>query len=207
LIHSSKGRFLFAVHPRGYKLVGIMAFAAGGGGTHRPAAGGPPVSVVVVDEAWREQGRCIVIRLSSGACLKTGDALPVVVVGVDRSEGMAESLAPGPGANLTYLDVSAEVTPKRWDASQGGGGWQRSLRRVALLWTAKDLGYDASLGRQGGLPRPWEISVQPLGRARTSPSGFGSALGGGLGTMAAEPFSGMDTECQSILNRKSGIRV
>jgi putative ABC transport system substrate-binding protein len=93
---------------------------------------------------------------------KQGTRLPVVAInaGDPVSTGLVESLA-RPGGHLTGIsDVSAELTPKRLEFLQQ---LAPSLRRVAMLWNAADLGMTLRYQASEAGAQAMGLSVQPLG--------------------------------------------
>src|ERR671935_2605710 len=81
----------------------------------------------------------VTIGYPSALAAKQGTTLPVVAInaGDPVSTGLVESLA-RPGGHLTGIsDVSADLTPKRLEFLQQ---LVPTLRRVAMLWNAADLG-------------------------------------------------------------------
>jgi len=104
----------------------------------------------------------VTIGYPSALAAKQGTSLPVVAInaGDPVSTGLVDSLA-RPGGHLTGIsDVSADLTPKRMEFLKQ---LVPTLRRVAMLWNAADLGmtlrYRASETGAQGLG----LSVQPLG--------------------------------------------
>jgi putative ABC transport system substrate-binding protein len=93
---------------------------------------------------------------------KQASALPVVAFGAGDpvGTGLVDSLA-RPGGNLTGIsDVSAEVTPKRLELLKQ---FAPSLRRVAMLWNADDLGMTLRYRASEAGAQALGVSVQPLG--------------------------------------------
>lgn len=88
--------------------------------------------------------------------------MPVVAFGAGDPvrTGLVESLA-RPGGNLTGIsDVSAELTPKRMDLLKQ---LVPTLKRVAMLWNAADLGMTARYTASETGAQAMGISVQALG--------------------------------------------
>jgi putative ABC transport system substrate-binding protein len=93
---------------------------------------------------------------------KQGTTLPVVVaIGGDPvGTGLVESLA-RPGGHMTGVsDVSVELTPKRMELLKQ---MTPSLRRVAMLWNAADLGMTLRYRASESGAKAMGITVQPLG--------------------------------------------
>jgi putative tryptophan/tyrosine transport system substrate-binding protein len=129
----------------------------------RGAEGHPDRLPHLVDALVASNVEAIVtIGYPSALAAKQGTRLPVVALnaGDPVSTGLVDSLA-RPGGHLTGIsDVSAELTPKRMEFLKQ---LVPTLRRVAMLWNATDLGmtlrYRASEAGAQGLG----LSVQPLG--------------------------------------------
>jgi putative ABC transport system substrate-binding protein len=93
---------------------------------------------------------------------KQGTTLPVVAInaGDPVSTGLVESLA-RPGGHLTGIsDVSADLTPKRMELLTQ---LVPTLRRVAMLWNAADLGMTLRYRASEAGAQAMGLSVQPLG--------------------------------------------
>lgn len=93
---------------------------------------------------------------------KQGTTLPVVVfsAGDPVASGLVQSLA-RPGGHLTGIsDVAAEVTPKRLEFLKE---FAPSLRRVAMLWNASDVGMTQRFRASEAGAKALGISVQALG--------------------------------------------
>jgi len=93
---------------------------------------------------------------------KQGTSLPVVAInaGDPVSTGLVESLA-RPGGHLTGIsDVSADLTPKRLELLKQ---LVPTLRRVAMLWNAADLGMTLRYRASEAGAQALGLSVQPLG--------------------------------------------
>src|SRR5499433_4425423 len=93
---------------------------------------------------------------------KQGTRLPVVAInaGDPVSTGLVESLA-RPGGHLTGIsDVSADLTPKRLELLTQ---LVPTLRRVAMLWNATDLGMTLRYRASEAGAQALGLSVQPLG--------------------------------------------
>jgi putative tryptophan/tyrosine transport system substrate-binding protein len=105
---------------------------------------------------------------------KQGTTLPVVAfsAGDPVGTGLVDSLA-RPGGHLTGIsDVSAEVTPKRLELLKE---FAPSLRRVAVLWNADDLGMTLRYRASEAGARALGVTVQPLGVRE--PADFDQAFG------------------------------
>ena len=95
-----------------------------------------------------------------------------IVAGDPVGTGLVDSLA-RPGGNLTGIsDVSAEVTPKRLELLKQ---FAPSLRRVAMLWNADDLGMTLRYRASEAGAQALGVSVQPLGVRE--PDDFDQAFG------------------------------
>jgi putative ABC transport system substrate-binding protein len=128
---------------------------------------------------------------------KQGTTLPVVAIfaGDPVGTGLVESLA-RPGGNLTGIsDVSAEVTPKRLEILKE---FAPSLRRVAVLWNADDLGMTLRYRATEAGARSLGVSVQPLGVRE--PDDFDEAFEAMNRDMPDAIL--MVTDSLTILNRK-----
>ena len=93
---------------------------------------------------------------------KQGTRLPVVAInaGDPVSTGLVDSLA-RPGGHLTGIsDVSADLTPKRLELLKQ---LVPTLRRVAMLWNATDLGMTLRYQASEAGAQALGLSVQPLG--------------------------------------------
>jgi putative tryptophan/tyrosine transport system substrate-binding protein len=93
---------------------------------------------------------------------KQGTSLPVVAInaGDPVSTALVESLA-RPGGHLTGIsDVSADLTPKRMELLKQ---MAPTLRRVAMLWNAADLGMTLRYRASEAGAQALGLSVQPLG--------------------------------------------
>jgi putative ABC transport system substrate-binding protein len=106
----------------------------------------------------------VIVTLGYRATLaaKQGTTLPVVAYGAGDPvrTGLVDSLA-RPGGNLTGIsDVSAEVTPKRLELLKE---FAPSLRRVAVLWNADDLGMTLRYRASEAGAQALGVSVLPLG--------------------------------------------
>ena len=91
-----------------------------------------------------------------------GTAIPVVAfsAGDPVGTGLVDNLA-RPGGNLTGIsDVSAEITPKRLELLKE---LVPTLRRVAVLWNADDLGMTLRYRALEAGAQVLGVSVQPLG--------------------------------------------
>jgi ABC transporter substrate binding protein len=96
----------------------------------------------------------ITIGYPSALAAKQGTTLPVVAInaGDPVSTGLVESLA-RPGGHLTGIsDVSADLTPKRLELLTQ---LVPTLRRVAMLWNATDLGMTCPRRPPPSEPRPY----------------------------------------------------
>ncbi len=104
----------------------------------------------------------VTIGYPSALAAKQGTSLPVVAInaGDPVSTGLVESLA-RPGGHLTGIsDVSADLTPKRLELLKQLGP---TLRRVAMLWNAADLGMTLRYRASEAGAQALGLSVQPLG--------------------------------------------
>jgi putative tryptophan/tyrosine transport system substrate-binding protein len=93
---------------------------------------------------------------------KQGTTVPVVsfTTGDPVATGLVDSLA-RPGGNITGIsDVSAEVTPKRLQLLKEIAP---SLRRVAMIWNAGDLGMTLRYRAAETGAKAMDITVQSLG--------------------------------------------
>ena len=128
---------------------------------------------------------------------KQGTTLPVVAInaGDPVSTGLVESLA-RPGGHLTGIsDVSADLTPKRMELLTQ---LVPTLRRVAMLWNAADLGMTLRYRASEAGAQAMGLSVQPLGVRE--PDDFEQAFA----TMQRERPDAilMVTDTLTLLNRK-----
>jgi putative tryptophan/tyrosine transport system substrate-binding protein len=104
----------------------------------------------------------VTIGYPSALAAKQGTTLPVVTInaGDPVSTGLVESLA-RPGGHLTGIsDVSADLTPKRLELLKQ---LVPTLRRVAMLWNAADLGMTLRYRASEAGAQALGLSVQPLG--------------------------------------------
>ncbi len=118
----------------------------------------------------------VIVTLGYPAALaaKQGTAVPVVAfaAGDPVGTGLVNSLA-RPGGNLTGIsDVSAEVSPKRLELLKE---FAPSLRRVAMLWNADDLGMTLRYKASEAAAQALGVTVQALGVRE--PADFGQAFG------------------------------
>jgi putative tryptophan/tyrosine transport system substrate-binding protein len=117
----------------------------------------------LVDELVMSTVEAIVtIGYPSALAAKQGTTLPVVAInaGDPVSTGLVESLA-RPGGHLTGIsDVSADLTPKRLEFLKQ---LVPTLRRVAMLWNAADLGMTLRYRASETGAQALGLSVQPLG--------------------------------------------
>jgi putative ABC transport system substrate-binding protein len=128
---------------------------------------------------------------------KQNGTIPAVAFGAGDPvrTGLVESLA-RPGGNLTGIsDVSAELTPKRMDLLKQ---LVPTLKRVAMLWNAADLGMTARYTASETGAKAMGISVQALGVRE--PEDFGQAFA----AMEREPPDAilMVSDSLTMLNRK-----
>src|SRR5215831_10420557 len=104
----------------------------------------------------------ITIGYPPALAAKQGTRLPVVAInaGDPVSTGLVDSLA-RPGGHLTGIsDVSADLTPKRMELLKQ---LVPTLRRVAMLWNAADLGMTLRYQASEAGAQALGLSVQPLG--------------------------------------------
>jgi putative ABC transport system substrate-binding protein len=128
---------------------------------------------------------------------KQGTTVPIVAVnaGDPIATGLVTNLA-RPGGNLTGIsDVSAEVTPKRLEFLKQ---LAPSLRRVAVLWNADDLGMTLRYRASEAGAQALGISVVPLGVRE--PDDFKQAFDAMNRDMPDAIL--MVTDSLTILNRK-----
>jgi putative ABC transport system substrate-binding protein len=128
---------------------------------------------------------------------KQAASLPVVAfaAGDPVGTGLVESLA-RPGGNLTGIsDVSAEVTPKRMALLKE---LNPKLRRVAMLWNAKDLGMTLRYRASETGAQALGLTVQPLGVGE--PNDFDQAFRAMIADMPDAIL--MVTDSLTVLNRK-----
>ena len=148
---------------------------------------------------WWRAGSIVIITFGYPAALvaKQKGAFPTVASGAGDpvSTGLVDGLA-RPGGNITGIsDVSAELTPKRMELLKQ---MAPTLKRVAMLWNAADLGMTMRYRASEIGANALGISVQPLGVRE--PDDFEQA------------FSAMDrekpdailmvTDSLTVLNRK-----
>ena len=132
---------------------------------------------------------------------KQGTTLPVVVVlaGDPVGTGLVESLA-RPGGHMTGIsDVSAELTPKRMELLRQ---MAPSLRRVAMLWNAADLGMTLRYRASESGAKAMGLTVQPLGVRE--PEDFDEAFAAMNRTMPDAIL--MVSDVLTMLNRKRVIQ-
>jgi putative ABC transport system substrate-binding protein len=104
----------------------------------------------------------VTIGYPAALAAKQGTTLPVVAInaGDPVRTGLVESLA-RPGGHLTGIsDVSADLTPKRLELLKE---LVPTLRRVAMLWNAADLGMTLRYRASEAGAQALGLSVQPLG--------------------------------------------
>jgi len=128
---------------------------------------------------------------------KKATSLPIVAVnaGDPVGTGLVNSLS-HPDGNLTGIsDVSAEMTPKRLELLKQ---MAPTLRRVAVLWNADDLGMTLRYRASETGARALGISVQPLGVRE--PDDFNDAFTAMSRDMPDAIL--MVTDSLTLLNRK-----
>jgi ABC-type uncharacterized transport system substrate-binding protein len=104
----------------------------------------------------------VTIGYPAALAAKQGTTLPVVAInaGDPVRTGLVASLA-RPGGHLTGIsDVSADLTPKRLELLKE---LVPTLRRVAMLWNAADLGMTLRYRASEAGAQALGLSVQPLG--------------------------------------------
>jgi putative ABC transport system substrate-binding protein len=124
-------------------------------------------------------------------------SVPTVVTqtGDPVALGLVESLA-RPGGNLTGIsDVSAELSPKRLELLKEV---EPRLRRVAMLWSADDLGMTLRYRAAETAAQVLGLSVQPLGVRE--PDDFDRAFAAMTADMPHAIF--MVSDRLTILNRR-----
>jgi len=117
---------------------------------------------LVHDLVARHVEAIVTVGYPSALAAKQGTTLPVVAInaGDPVSTGLVESLA-RPGGHLTGIsDVSADLTPKRMELLTQ---LVPTLRRVAMLWNAADLGMTLRYRASEAGAQAMGLSVQPLG--------------------------------------------
>jgi len=175
----------------GYALDRNLAFERRGAETHIDR-----LPQLVTDLAVTKVDVIVTTGYPAAFAAKQGP-LPVVAyaAGDPVGTGLVNSLA-RPGGNITGIsDVSAEVTPKRLDLLKQ---FAPSLRRVAMLWNADDLGMTLRYRASEAGAKALGISVQPLGVRE--PDDFEQAFD----RMNRDMPDGilMVTDSLTILNRK-----
>jgi putative ABC transport system substrate-binding protein len=129
----------------------------------RGADGHPDRLPPLVHDLVASQVKAIVtIGYPAALAAKQGTRLPVVAInaGDPVSTGLVASLA-RPGGHLTGIsDVSADLTPKRLELLKQ---LVPTLRRVAMLWNAADLGMTLRYRASEAGAQALGLSVQPLG--------------------------------------------
>src|SRR5215469_10734514 len=123
--------------------------------------------------------------------------VPVVVFnsGDPVATHLVASLA-HPGGNLTGLsEIAAELSAKRLQLLKEAAP---TVRKVAMLWNADDLGMTLRYQAADGAAKGLDLVVQPLGVRE--PEDFGNAFA----TMDRDPPDGilMVTDSLTLLNRK-----
>jgi putative tryptophan/tyrosine transport system substrate-binding protein len=104
----------------------------------------------------------ITIGYPAALAAKQGTTLPVVAInaGDPVRTGLVASLA-RPGGHLTGIsDVSADLTPKRLELLKE---LVPTLRRVAMLWNATDLGMTLRYQASEAGAQALGLTIQPLG--------------------------------------------
>jgi putative ABC transport system substrate-binding protein len=129
----------------------------------RGAEGYPDRLPSLVDDLVARHVEVLVtIGYPAALAAKQGTTLPVVAInaGDPVRTGLVESLA-RPGGHLTGIsDVSADLTPKRLELLKE---LVPTLRRVALLWNAADLGMTLRYQASEAGAQALGLTVQPLG--------------------------------------------
>jgi putative tryptophan/tyrosine transport system substrate-binding protein len=130
----------------------------------RRGADGYPdrLPALVQDLVARRVEVLVTIGYPAALAAKQGTTLPVVAInaGDPVRTGLVESLA-RPGGHLTGIsDVSADLTPKRLELLKE---LVPTLRRVALLWNAADLGMTLRYQASEAGAQALGLTVQPLG--------------------------------------------
>jgi ABC-type uncharacterized transport system substrate-binding protein len=105
----------------------------------------------------------VTLSYPPAAAAKQGTAtIPIVIFGAGDPvrTGLVESLN-RPGGNITGIsDVAAELAPKRLEVLKEA---VPNLRRVAMLWNAKDLGMTSRYEASAAVAKQLGVSVQSLG--------------------------------------------
>jgi ABC-type uncharacterized transport system substrate-binding protein len=129
----------------------------------RGAEGHPDRLPALVDDlVARRVEALITIGYPAALAAKQGTTLPVVALnaGDPVRTGLVASLA-RPGGHLTGIsDVSADLTPKRLELLKE---LVPTLRRVAMLWNATDLGMTLRYQASEAGAQALGLTVQPLG--------------------------------------------
>jgi len=128
---------------------------------------------------------------------KQGVTVPAVAIfaGDPIGTGLVDSLA-HPGGSLTGIsDVSSEVTPKRLELLKE---FAPTLRKVAVLWNADDLGMTLRYRASEAGAKALGIAVQPLGVRE--PEDFDQAFGAMKSDMPDAIL--MVSDALTTLNRK-----
>jgi putative ABC transport system substrate-binding protein len=129
----------------------------------RGAEGHPDRLPALVDDlVARRVEALITIGYPAALAAKQGTTLPVVAInaGDPVRTGLVASLA-RPGGHLTGIsDVSADLTPKRLELLKE---LVPTLRRVAMLWNATDLGMTLRYQASEAGAQALGLTVQPLG--------------------------------------------
>jgi len=178
--------------PLGYSLGRNMEFE------RRGAAGDLARLPRLLDELEASKVNVVVtLGYPPALAAKQKMTLPVVAnsAGDPVATGLIESLA-RPGGNITGIsDVSAELTPKRMELLKQ---MAPTLKRVAMLWNAADLGMTTRYRASEIGAKAMGISVQPLGVSE--PNDFEQAFA----AMDREQPDAilMVTDSLTILNRK-----
>jgi putative ABC transport system substrate-binding protein len=106
----------------------------------------------------------VIVTLGYPPALAAKQATTIPVVAMDAGDPIATRLVDNlarPSGNITGIsDVSAEITPKRLDLLKQCAP---SLRRVAMLWNADDLGMTLRYRASEAGAQALGISVLPLG--------------------------------------------
>jgi putative tryptophan/tyrosine transport system substrate-binding protein len=129
----------------------------------RGAEGHPDRLPALVDDLVASRVEALItIGYPAALAAKQGTTLPVVAInaGDPVRTGLVASLA-RPGGHLTGIsDVSADLTPKRLELLKE---LVPTLRRVAMLWNATDLGMTLRYQASEAGAQALGLTIQPLG--------------------------------------------
>jgi ABC-type uncharacterized transport system substrate-binding protein len=176
---------------RGYVIGSSLLFE------RRAAEGHPDRLPALVDDLKSEAELIITTSYAAAHVVKDRANIPVVAItGADPvATGLIDSLA-HPGGNITGVgEVAADLSAKRLEVFKDAFP---SLRRIAMLWNADDLGMTLCFKSAEEAARTLGFEIQPLGVRE--PEDFAAAFAAMLRDRPDAIL--MVTDALTSLNRK-----